>query len=176
VVETGAGVEYSPSPRVHLRVETDEVLIKYHMFAGGLCYPCYGSGWTTNDEVKAGAYWSIGKPIGWTPVNLHAKLNHRFFDTINIALLTADALSQTADDITTARNLHAGGQEGNPFSRPFVRNGWPGMTGQATLWECGKVGLMYGAHRLHLHWLERVVPLFDMYGHATMANKNAQQE
>jgi hypothetical protein len=176
VIETGAGVEYSPSPRLHFRLENDELAIKYHQFAGGHCYPCFSPGWIGNDEVKAGAYWSIGKPLNWVPVNTHAEPIHRFFDTANIALLTADALSQTADDLLTARNLHDGGQEGNPFSRPFVRNGWPGMTGQALLSEGEKVGLMYGAHRLHLHWLERIVPLFDMYGHATAANHNAQQE
>jgi hypothetical protein len=176
VVEPGAGVEYSPAPRVHLRVEYDDLLAKYQTFAGGLCYPCFGMGWRGNDELKAGAYWSVGKPIRWTPVDQSAKPKHRFFDTINIALLTADAFSVAADDLLTERHLNEGGYEGNPSSRPFANNGWPGMTGQAIVWEGGKVGLMYGAHRLHLHWLERIVPLFDMYGHATGANSNAQQE
>jgi hypothetical protein len=176
VVESGAGVEYSPSPRVHFRAEYDELSIKYHAFAGGHCYPCFGPGWTGNDEVKAGAYWSMGKPMSWSPVDVHVKPKHRFFDAANIALLTADALSVTADDVSTARYLNEGGYEGNPFSRPFVRNGWPGMAGQAVLWEGGKVGLMYGAHRLHMHWLERIVPLCDMYAHATAADDNAKQE
>ncbi len=175
-VETGAGVEFSPAPRLHLRAEYDDLSIKYHLFAGGHCYPCFGSGWTANSEVKAGAYWSIGKPMNWSPVNTHANPTHRFFDTANIALLTADALSLTADDITTARFLHDGGQEGNPFSRPFVNNGWPGMTGQAILLEGAQVGLMYAAHRLHMHWLEGTLPLCDMYEHAKMALANAQQE
>jgi hypothetical protein len=176
VIESGVGVEYSPAPRVHLRAEYDELSIKYHEFAGGHCYPCFGAGWTANDEVKAGAYWSMGKPVNWAPVNTHAKPTRRFFEVANIALLTADALSVTADDITTERNLHEGGQEGNPLSRPFVRNGWPGLAGQAVLWESVKVGLMYGAHRLHMHWLEKAVPLCDMYEHAKMAHANAQQE
>jgi hypothetical protein len=176
VIETGVGMEYSPSPRLHFRLENDELAIKYHQFTGGHCYPCLSPAWIGNDEVRAGVYLSIGKPMNWTPVNTHARPTHRFFDTANIALLLADALSLTADDMLTARNLHDGGQEGNPFSRPFVRNGWPGMTGQAVLSEGEKVGLMYATHRLHLHWLERIVPLWDMYGHATAANHNAQQE
>ena len=176
-LQWGEGVEYFLTPHIHLRVEIDDIAIKYHQFGGGLCYPCTGNGWTgNNDNLTAGAYWSVGKPVRWTPMDEQAAPKHRFFDRYNLALMTASALARTSDDITTARFLAEGRPEQTPFSRPFVRNGWPGFTGQAILWQGQEIGVMYALHRLHLHWLERIVPVYDAFSEAVAALRNARNE
>ena len=176
-IEFGEGAEYVLTPRIHLRVEIDDLAIKYHEFGSGHCYPCTGNGWTGNNgNLTAGAYWSLGRPVRWNPMDGHAAPKHKFFDRYNLALMTASALARTSDDITTARFLREGRPEQTPFSRPFVRNGWPGFTGQAILWQGEEISLMYGLHRLHLHWLERIVPAYDAYSEAAAAFRNARNE
>jgi hypothetical protein len=159
--DAGAGFEYSPSARIHLRGEvTDLVLHEGH------------SGWTNNLQPSAGIYYGLGKQIQWKPPVYQAKRAHRFADTPNLVLLTANVLAVTADAITTQQGLARGDREGDPFARPLVKYGWSGEISAMAL-EIGVETLgMYGLHRLGQHRVERLVPVSLTVIHAIFAYNN----
>jgi hypothetical protein len=72
----GAGFEYSPSSRIHIRAEMADLILRY------------GPGdWTNNLQPTLGVYTSVGKPIAWTPPVYDAKTVHPFFDRYNNLLI-----------------------------------------------------------------------------------------
>ena len=93
-VEAGGGVEYSPTPRVHIRVDMGDLLVQYYTkvvvnFLGTVSTVCPVSchPWTNNLQTTAGVYWSMGKPIAWTPPDVLSVPEYKFFDRTNVALL-----------------------------------------------------------------------------------------
>jgi hypothetical protein len=162
-MDAGAGFEYSPSARIHLRGEvTDLVLHEGH------------SGWTNNLQPSAGIYYGLGKQIQWKPPVYEAKRAHRFDDKANLVLLTVNLMAITADAITTQQGLARGDREGDPFARPLVKYGWSGELSAMAL-EIGLETLgMYGLHRLGEHRVERLVPVSLTIAHAIFAYNNTK--
>ena len=159
--DAGAGIEYSPSARIHLRGEVTELILHEG-----------GSGWTNNLQPSAGIYYGLGKQIQWKPFVYEAKRAHRFGDAPNLFLLTVNVLAVTADAITTQRGLTQGDREGDPFARPLVKYGWSGEISAMAL-EIGAETLgMYGLHRLGQHRVERLVPVSLAVVHGIFAYNN----
>jgi Outer membrane protein beta-barrel domain len=164
VSDMGAGFEYSPSDRIHLRTEVTDLVM-------------HSSGsWSNNLQPTAGIYVGVGKAISWTPPLYDSKAVHPFFGRSNVALITTSVLGMTADSITTQRGLHQGGEESNPFARPLVKYGWSGqITAQAL--ETGAVIVsMYGLHKIGQHWVERLLPICLAATHGVFAYNNAKHE
>lgn len=176
--EFGGGLEYSPSARVHVRVDMGDLLVRYYDgvksdWAGITsieCSPCRP--WANNLQTTAGVYFGVGKPIAWTPPNLDAPPPHRFFDRTNLALLGVSLLGQTADAITTQRFISHGVSEEDPLARPFVKFGWSGQIGLAVINNGAEITGMYGLHRMHQHRIERIVPLAIAAASGVMAYRN----
>jgi hypothetical protein len=159
--DAGAGFEYSPSARIHLRGEVTDLILHEG-----------SAGWTNNLQPSAGIYYGLGKQIQWKPPVYIAKRAHRFDDTTNLILLTVNGLAVTADGITTQRGLARGDREGDPLARPLVKYGWSGEISAMAL-EIGVETLgMYGLHRLGRHRVERVVPVALTVAHAIFAYNN----
>ncbi len=157
----GAGLEYSPSARIHLRGEVTDLIVHEG-----------GSRWTNNLQPSAGIYYGLGKQIQWKPPVYEAKRAHRFDDTPNLVLITGSVLAMTADAITTQRDLARGDREGDPFARPLVKYGWSGEISAMTL-EIGAETLgMYGLHRIGRHRVERLIPVSLAVIHAIFAYNN----
>ncbi|HXP10861.1 MAG TPA: outer membrane beta-barrel protein [Acidobacteriaceae bacterium] len=157
----GAGLEYSPSARIHLRGEITDLVLHE------------GNSWTNNLQPSAGIYYGLGKQIQWKPPVYEAKRAHRFDDTANLVLLTASTLSITADAITTQRDLARGDREGDPFARPLVKYGWSGEVSAMALEIGAEILGMYGLHRIGQHRAERLVPVSLAIAHAIFAYNNA---
>ena len=86
---------------------------------------------------------------------------HRFFDSINLALIGIESGAMTADGFYTLRALRRYPgvfYEANPIARPFVARGWPGMVTGGALVVGADLGLRYWLHRAGHHRLERWVP------------------
>ncbi|MGO9325497.1 MAG: hypothetical protein ACLP07_13130 [Terracidiphilus sp.] len=68
-MELGGGLEYLPAPRVHLRADLSDLLIKYdgsQLYTENgptylSCFEC--KRWIDNLHATAGVYWSLGKPL-----------------------------------------------------------------------------------------------------------------
>jgi hypothetical protein len=159
--DVGAGLEYSPSARIHLRGEvTDLILHEGH------------AGWTNNLQPIAGIYYGLGKQLQWKPPIYEARRAHRFADTPSLVLLTGSVLAMTADAITTQRDLARGDREADPFARPLVKYGWSGELSAMVL-EIGAETLgMYGLHRIGRHRVERLIPASLVVVHAIFAYNN----
>lgn len=158
----GAGFEYSPSPRIHLRGEVSDLLLRF------------GAGsWTNNLQPAVGVYVSTGRPIAWTAPVYQADKAHRFLDRANLALITASVLGITADSVTTHDFTDLGIREGDPIARPFVKYGWPGQISLELLETSAEVAAMYGLHRIHHHRAERIVPVSLAAIHAAFAYNNS---
>lgn len=159
--DAGAGLEYSPSARIHLRGEVTDLILHEG-----------GSGWTNNLQPSAGIYYGLGKQIQWKPPVYEAKRAHPFDDTPNLVLITGSVLAITADAITTQRDLARGDREGDPFARPLVKYGWSGEISAMAL-EIGAETLgMYGLHRIGRHRVERLIPVSLAVIHAIFAYNN----
>jgi hypothetical protein len=101
---------------------------------------------------------------------------HRFFDNLNVGLIAAEAGALLADGITTQYGLtHYGGGEADPFARPFVEHGWPGMIAGGTLFISAEVCMRYMLHKKHHHRAERWLPTFVIGYGATGAIYNSVQ-
>jgi hypothetical protein len=101
---------------------------------------------------------------------------HRFFDDLNVGLIVAEASALLADGITTQYGLtHYGGREADPFARPFVEHGWPGMIAGGALFITAEVGVRYFLHKKRHHRLERWLPTFVIGYGATGAIYNLTQ-
>ena len=86
---------------------------------------------------------------------------HRFFDKINIVLISSEVGALTADGIVTQNKRQKygpGAQELDPIARPFVNAGWPGQMLGGSIVIGADVGLCYLMHRLGHHRIERVLP------------------
>ena len=101
---------------------------------------------------------------------------HRFFDRLNVGLIVAESGALLADGITTQYGLtHYGGREADPFARPFVEHGWPGMIAGGALFISAEVGLRYLLHKKRHHRTERWLPTFIIAYGATGAIYNSAQ-
>ncbi len=161
VSDVGAGLEYSPSSRVHVRAEVSDLV----MYFGG-------STWVHNLQPSAGLYVGLGKPVFWKPPVYVAKGTHPFFNTTNVVLIAGSVLGTTADAITTQRFISRGQREGDPFARPLVKYGWSGQVGLMTLEIAAETLAMYGLHRIGQHWIERLTPVCIAATHGVFAYKN----
>jgi hypothetical protein len=131
----GGGVEYSPRARMRVRMEVSDLLVDSNdTFT--YFFSFYGTKevspvhlWLNELQVTGSASWAFGKPVAWTPPDIHQTPSHRFFDKTNFTVLTVSLLGQASDAITTQRFIKRGGTEGNPISKPFVSQGWPGQIG-----------------------------------------------
>jgi hypothetical protein len=157
----GAGLEYSPSARIHVRGEVTDLVLHE------------GNSWTNNLQPSAGIYYGLGKQIQWKPPVYEAKRAHRFDATATLVLLTASTLAITADAITTQRDLARGDREGDPFARPLVKYGWSGEISAMALEIGAEILGMYGLHRIGQHRAERLVPVSLAIAHGIFAYNNA---
>jgi hypothetical protein len=156
-----AGVEYSPSPQIHIRGEIGDLIREYSP-----------SVWQNNLQSMVGVYVGIGKPLAWRPPVYNARATHRFFDAANLSLMTASVLGITADAITTQRFISRGAVEGDPFAKPLVKYGWSGQIAAEGIEINALVWGMYGLHRIHQHWIERIAPAGVAVAHALFAYSN----
>lgn len=156
-----AGFEYSPSPRIHVRAEIGDLLRASTV-----------SSWTNNLQSMAGVYVGLGKPLAWKAPIYQPKTAHRFFDAGNLTLMTASVLGMTADSISTQRFIARGQVEGDPFARPLVKYGWSGQIAAEGLEINAVVWGMYGLHRIHQHWIERIAPAGVAAAHGFFAYAN----
>ena len=101
---------------------------------------------------------------------------HKFFDSLNVSLIVAESGALLADGVTTQYGLsHYGGREADPFARPFVEHGWPGMIVGGALFVGAEVGARYLLHKHNHHRMERWLPTFVIGYGATGAIYNATQ-
>jgi hypothetical protein len=101
---------------------------------------------------------------------------HRFFDSLNVGLIVAESGALLADGATTQYGLsHYGGREADPFARPFVEHGWPGMIVGGALFIGAEVGARYLLHKHNHHAMERWLPTFVIAYGATGAIYNSIQ-
>jgi len=161
VNKVSAGFEYSPSARIHIRGEIGDLIERYS-----------SSSWSNNLQSTAGVYVGLGKSIPWKAPTYDAKKAHGFFDWKNLTLITGSVLAMTADSITTQRFIARGEVEGDPFARPLVKYGWSGQIAAEGLEINAEIWGMYGLHRIHLHWIERIVPVSIAAAHGFFAYSN----
>jgi hypothetical protein len=83
ITNVGAGFEYSPSARIHVRVEVSDLVT-----------PHLNSSWPNNLQPSAGVYVGLGKAIMWKPPTYDPKNAHPFLGTSNVLLIYGNALSQ----------------------------------------------------------------------------------
>jgi hypothetical protein len=179
--QLGGGLEFSPTQRVHLRAVLGDLLIHYdgsQLFTWNFptalsCYSC--KPWINNVQATAGVYWSLGKPLAWTPPDVHAIPSHRFFDKTNFTVLAVSLLGQTSDAITTQRLRSHGGVEEDPLARPLVDKGWMGQIGLAAIDNAAQLSIMYFLHRTDHHRVERLVPLLFGGASGVMGYRNEQR-
>ena len=163
VTNLGTGFEYSPSSRVHVRMEVGDLLMHYP-----------GPDWQNNLQSQAGIYYGFGKSLTWTPPAVRADSRRTFFDRTNIALITMSALASIADGVTTQHFLKDGYSEGDPFARPLVKYGWAGQSAATAIEIGGETAGMYGLHRIGHRWLARMVPVAVTIVHVVFAYKNTE--
>jgi hypothetical protein len=159
----GAGFEYSPNGRIHLRAEVSDLLIRYS-----------ATTWTNNLQPSIGIYAGLGRPIYWMPPVYRAETAHSFRDAPNSVLFLGSVLAMTADAVTTQRFISHGVLEGDPFARPLVKYGWSGQISAMFLEASAEAVAMYALHRIGQHRLERMVPVGLATTHGIFAYKNAQ--
>jgi hypothetical protein len=159
------GIEYALSPRVTLTAELGDTLVR----------PTYRSGYagpmTNNVQTSLGASYHFGEERSFEH---RIGPTHKFFDRTNIGLMTVSLLAQSADAITTQRRLahcwrtnpHANDsffgcpqEEADPIARPFVTHGWGGQVSLAIIVNSAQTLVMYAAHRMGYHRVERAVPI-----------------
>jgi hypothetical protein len=110
----------------------------------------------------------------WKPPTYDPKNAHPFLGTSNVFLIYGNALSQTADAVTTQRFISHGLQEGDPFARPLAKYGWSGQVSLSVLETSGEILAMYGLHRIGQHWVERLLPLCSATAHGVLAYNNTK--
>jgi hypothetical protein len=163
ITDLGAGFEYSPGGRIHVRAEVSDLVMRYS-----------ASSWTNNLQPTVGVYAGLGKPVAWTAPVYDAKTAHPFFDLPNVVLITGSALGIAADAVTTHHFLDHGIQEGDPIARPLVKYGWSGQISLSGLEIGAEILGMYGLHRIHQHWIERMIPVGLATAHAVFAYNNTK--
>jgi hypothetical protein len=163
IANIGGGVEYSPGARIHVRTEVGDLIIHNA-----------SADWSNNLQASVGIYAGLGKPLTYRARVYDARKTHRFLDVSNVLLLYTNALSQTADAVTTQRGLSRGLGEENPFAAPLVKYGWSGQISLAVLETTGDILGMYGLHRINQHWLERLLPVCGSVAHGVFAYNNTK--
>jgi hypothetical protein len=159
----GAGFEYSPAARIHIRAEFTDLILRDS-----------GASWTNNFQPSAAVYYGLGKSLAWQPPVYDAKKSHPFGSPTNLVLIGGSVLASTADAVTTQHFIADGYREGDPFARPLVKYGWSGQIALISLETTGEVFGMYGLHRLGQHWVERMVPVSLAITHGVLAYNNSK--
>ena len=159
----GAGFEYSPSSRVHIRTEVTDLLVDFP-----------ASVWRDHLQSSAGVYYGFGKNLIWAPPVVRANSLRTFFNRTNVTLITISALASIADGVTTQRFIQRGYREGDPFARPLVKYGWAGQSAAIAIEMGGEAVGMYGLQRIGHRWLARFVPVAISITHAVFAYKNTE--
>lgn len=163
VSSVGAGAEYSPSNRIHVRIEVADLIYRYS-----------SEDWLNNLQPSVGVFYSLGKPISWNPPVYNPSKNPPFVSPVNLVLLTGSTLAMTADAITTQRFISHGDREGDPFARPLVKYGWSGEIAAMSIELSGETLTMYGLHRMGHPWIERMVPVCLAITHGIFAYNNTK--
>lgn len=168
VSDVGGGVEYFASSRAHAKVELGDLLQLQ------TCAQC--KTWTNHLQFSTGVYAMIGRPVAGKPFDVDSGRPHRFFDRTNLLLLGASLLGQSADAITTRRNLSHGGTEADPLERPFADQGWGGQIGVGVIENTAQLFVMYRLHKMGHHGIERLLPLASGFvgGHQAYHNLHLQ--
>jgi hypothetical protein len=162
-INLGAGFEYSPTSRVHVRAEVSDLML----------HP--SRNFRRNDlQPSVGVYYGLGKELIWKPPIYNSEKVHPFFSTPNVSLLTISTLAITSNAITTQRFIGHGLREGIPFERPFVKYGWSGQVGVSALEISAEILAMYGLHRIGQHWIERLLPVSLAITHAIYSYNDRQ--
>lgn len=178
----GGGVEYSPRSRMRVRMEVSDLVVDSNdtfttlVPLNGTKAASGGHIWLDELQTTGSVSWALGKPIIWTPPDIHQAPSHRFFDKTTFAVLTISLLGQASDAITTQRFIKRGRSEGNPISKPFVEQGWPGQIGLSVLDNATQLSVMFALHRLHHHGLERAVPISFGAASGIMGYRNDRSE
>jgi hypothetical protein len=170
--KVGAGLEFSPGTRLHLRVDFGDLLIRYGHSALWTCSKCVT--WTNNPQATIGIYAGLGKAISWKPPNDNPRTDHPFFGGLNLPLIGASLLAITADAVTTQRFISHGLVEGDPFARPLVKYGWSGQVAASGLEFTGEILGMYGLHKIGQHWIERLLLVGISAAHGVLAYNNTK--
>lgn len=157
----GAGFEYSPSSRVHIRTQVTDLLVRRS-----------GANWEDHLQSSVGAYYGFGKNLTWMPPAVRPDSRHTFFTRTNISLITISALASIADGVTTQRFRRRGYREGDPFARPLVKYGWGGQAAGIVVEISGEMLGMYGLHRIGRRRLTHLVPIAVSVTHAVFAYRN----
>jgi hypothetical protein len=157
VTKVGGGLEYSPGPRLHARIDFGDLMVRYDNSGILSCTACVH--WTNNLQTTAGVYFGAGNPISWKTGSGDSRRAHKFFGKSNLFLMGISLSGQAADAITTQRFLSHGFREGDPLAEPFVKYGWSGQVGLGIFNNAAEIFVMYGLHRMGAHWIERAVPL-----------------
>jgi len=161
VADVGAGAEYSPGGRFHIRGEVTDLMVRYS-----------NTSWTNNLQPTVGLYVGLGRTMDWRPPVYNPSTVHSFWNASNSTLIAASLLASTADAVTTQRFINKGLQEGDPFARPLVKYGWSGQISITSLEIGAEVLGMYGLHRIGQHWIERIVPAGVALTHGIFAYNN----
>lgn len=157
----GAGFEYSPSSRVHIRTQVTDLVIRHS-----------SADWQNRLQSSAGVYYGFGKSLTWTPPVVRPDSRRTFFTKTNVALITVSTLASIADGVTTQRFRRRGYREGDPFARPLVKYGWSGQAAGIAIEMSGETLGMYGLHRIGHDWLTHTVPVAISAAHAVFTYRN----
>lgn len=163
VFDLGGGVEHSARPRTVIRIEVSDLLVRsnnrYSLNYEGTPSVFASNPWVNQLQATGSVSWAFGKPVSWAPPDIHQTPSHRFFDKTNLTVLAVSLLGQASDAITTQRFIKRGWQEGDPLSKPFVEQGWPGQIGLAVLDNTAELSVMYALHLMHHHRIEEALPI-----------------
>lgn len=162
VSAVGAGFEYSPAARVHVRGNVSDLVEKQNEV------------WKNNLQPTVGVYFGVGQPMPFREPVYKPEMTHSFFDRTNVTLLIGNQLASTADSVTTYQFLQRGVQEGDPVTRPLVKYGAPGLVSFQVIETGLEIVGMYGLHRLGQHWIERALPFCVGADHAVFAYNNTK--
>ncbi len=161
--DIGAGAEYSPGGRFHIRGEVTDLVLRYsHTY------------WTNDLQTAVGIYVSSGQTLRWAPPIYNARAVHPFWNSTNKTLLAVSLLATTADAITTQQFIKRGVSEGDPLARPFVKYGWSGQISLMSLEIGSETLVMYSLHRMGQHWIERILPSGISLTHGILAYNNTK--
>ncbi len=93
-----------------------------------------------------------------------------------MSLIVAESGALLADGVTTQYGLsHYGGREADPFARPFVEHGWPGMIVGGALFIVRRSGRSFLLRKHNHHRMERWLPTFVIAYGVTGAIYNSTQ-
>lgn len=162
ISDVGAGMEYSPTSRIHIRGGLTDLIYRYSR-----------QSWINYFQPSITVSYGLGKSIPWNPP-LYDSARHPFLTPLNGVLLAGSALAISADAITTQRFIAHGQREEDPLARPLVKYGWSGQIAASSLELTGETFAVYGLHRIGHRWLERFLPIGVASTHAVLAYNNTK--